>query len=411
MPNIHTPPPVHVPGFKPPRKGKAEQAAELFGRKTKGIRSKVETKIHNRTSSAGQRADGGKFGVKREMTWDEKDVRSEGRMRSALAGGITGAVAGGVVGSSLYGTQSSRDARTLQSYHNKKAKVHKADKVHLITDVGTAAGKAAKAQDKRWPYFRPVTFGAAAAGAGGLSVANYKLGNKMNRKRLDAAYKAQKKTVSKARLQRYTPTKEERRKMRAEDAAIAGGTTAALTGVWTGLTHHHLKEAGLPTLKAKTNAKIIGGATVGAAGLAAASKYHKQQYRIKKSREHEREQWRKNRKRTEATMGGVIGAQTVATGNVMRRMYQGNKAHNEHVMNTATGRYGKLEEYMRGAEKVKAANKRSIKASLATVGVAAAGIGTMGATANYNKKKMAQAKAKDTLAKSATVSAFGVDHG
>lgn len=231
-----------------------------------------------------------------------------GRRFGYIAGGAVGSTAG----LSVYGAQKNRDQKALRHYY--KDKPYKStvakSKAHLITDLGTAAGRAeAKGPKwKRWPKAPVASFAGAGLLAGGATYGLESMKNKGNRRQLDGLYTQQVRREKKAattpitkaarqtKLERYTATPEENRRARAENSAKLTASTAGVIGVHRGLQHLSVKgvnraraaEAasyGYPPppheLKVpKFNKKVALGMLGTAAVAGATGKYHKDQYRV-----------------------------------------------------------------------------------------------------------------------------------
>jgi hypothetical protein len=242
----------------------------------------AKTKYHNATGKGATNLDsptGTPFGERSE---GEKYARKEGRSRSAQLGFATGMIGGTATGFSVHGAQAGHDRRVYRQREFAKARVPR------ITSLGTKAGK----QKQGRPGFRPIPLAAGTAVGGALGYSASVIGRKSARQDLDAIYNRQEKrkakaaAVAKARkkpeLERYTPDRTERTKMRAKrSAAFAAGGAGTMVGL------KALERSQLPKAyrnyhrpyKAKPALIAAGiGAAIGASG-----KLDKEQYRVKKN--------------------------------------------------------------------------------------------------------------------------------
>lgn len=256
----------------PKTAGKGQQYARRAVRGAK-------TKIHNATGKGATNLDsptGTSFG---EYSADQKSVRRDDRVRSTKAGYLTGLVGGVTAGAMINGAQTSRDRRVVHQREFAKARVAR------ITSLGTKASK-----NKRWPRLHPGAVAGGAVVGGALGYGASAIGRKTARKDVDTLYRRQERAKAKAsaiakrkkpELERYTPDRTERAKMRAKrSAAYTAGGAGAVLGA------KALERAQLPKpyrklrpYKAKP-ALIVGG--IGAA-IGASGKLDKEQYRVKKN--------------------------------------------------------------------------------------------------------------------------------
>jgi hypothetical protein len=173
MPNIHGAL-LHVP--KPPPAGKFKQASDAI-KGSKGYQRaqrKFQTATGNATSKPGWRTGKGgrekhgKFGT---TTPADRELRTEQRLASghAAAYGLglgvgTGALAGG----NLSGRNQQIQRNKASINRNKKKLGVVGKRVHLITDVGTAAGRASRKIDLGTHPWKPgvaaMTLGAGTTG-------------------------------------------------------------------------------------------------------------------------------------------------------------------------------------------------------------------------------------------------------
>lgn len=251
--------------------GKGKQYARRITRGAK-------TRIHNVSSKGAQNLSsetGTPFG---EYNAGQKYARKKARNTSAELGFAVGTIGGGIAGTAVHGAQASKDRRVYNQRQFSKA--------IKITNLGTKAGK-----KKRWPKLNPVALGAGTAVGGALGYSTSAVARTSARQDLDTIYNRQERRKAKAsaiakakkkpELERYTPDRKERVKMRGERAAgFAAGGAGAVLGV------KALERSQLPKpyrklrpYKAKP-ALIVGG--LGAA-LGASGKLDKEQYRVKKN--------------------------------------------------------------------------------------------------------------------------------
>lgn len=162
MPTIHGDL-VHLPGFKVPKgPGKAKRAFTAARGKAQGTGSKTRTKVNNvgGAKRSENMSEGRKMGHK-EWTDDRTDDAISLANNSAIGGyaaALAGAGVGGAVGTK-YGNHKYPEAKRFKQ----TAGVSKS-RAHLITDVGTAAGK----MPRRWPTAprKSLMYGSLGAGAG-----------------------------------------------------------------------------------------------------------------------------------------------------------------------------------------------------------------------------------------------------
>lgn len=241
----------------------------------------AKTKFHNATGKGATNLDsptGTPFG---ERNAGEKYARKTDRDRSLKAGYLTGLVGGVTAGAMVNGAQANRDRRVINQREFSKARVPR------ITSLGTKANK-----QKRWPRLHPGALAAGTAVGGALGYGASAIGRHTARKDLDTIYRRQERAkakkasaIAKARkkpeLERYTPDRTERAKMRAKrSATYAAGGAGTVVGL------KALERSQLPKpyrklrpYKAKPALIAAGvGAAIGASG-----KLDKEQYRIKKN--------------------------------------------------------------------------------------------------------------------------------
>lgn len=241
----------------------------------------AKTKYHNATGKGAENLSsptGTRFG---EYSEGQKDARREARGRNAEIGFAAGMIGGTATGFSVHGAQAGHDRRVYRQREFAKARVPR------ITSLGTKANK-----QKGRPGFRPIPLAAGTAVGGALGYSASVIGRKSARQDLDAVYNRQEKrkakaaAVAKARkkpeLERYTPDRNERTKMRAKrSAAFAAGGAGTMVGL------KALERSQLPKAyrnyhrpyKAKPALIAAGvGAAIGASG-----KLDKEQYRVKKN--------------------------------------------------------------------------------------------------------------------------------
>lgn len=151
MPNIHSGALLHVP--TPPR-GRFKAAGDAI-KGSKGYQRaqrKFQTATGNATSQRATRKDpgpGGKFG---KIPYEDRLDRTDQRL-SMAQGGVTGLAIGTSAGVAAGGDTSGRHQkisrnRAAITRNNKKLGEFGKAKVHLITDVGTAAGRATRKLDQ-----------------------------------------------------------------------------------------------------------------------------------------------------------------------------------------------------------------------------------------------------------------------
>jgi hypothetical protein len=298
--------PFEINKVKVPKIRTGLSGSQKAGRKIKGAASNA---YHNATSRGAMNPSHNmKFGQK-----TPKQPKGAGAgLNSLMAGGIAGTAVGTAVGLGIHNGQSQSDSRTVRQYNRAKRqdKVGKAFKVpkrpHLITEAGTKSRKT-KLGDREMLKVTHLIAGGVLGGAAGY--ANTKESAKQSRTYLNREYRKQGK-VSKARLERYTPSQSERRKTRAENAGrSAVGTAALFGGAHTGLNALEDKLSNKKVRPRMTRRGLIttGVAAGGMAAASAAGKYDKKQYRVKKD-------WSGTVAKQEKVSGGRLAAGYIAPG-------------------------------------------------------------------------------------------------
>lgn len=163
-------------------------AKKTMGRKFTQVKGNATSKPAHRLAGDGVRD--GKFGSKDSVfkPTENKSFNREARVKAAVYGLGAGSVAGGAVAypfdvanATKHAKASHKNNKVIRAQKKEIKELGKAAPRHLITDVGTAAGKAAK--DKKLPGFVGRKTFLASAGAGaGLGVATVPFNDKMREK-------------------------------------------------------------------------------------------------------------------------------------------------------------------------------------------------------------------------------------
>jgi hypothetical protein len=389
--------PFEINKVKVPKISTGLTRGQKAGRKFKQAASNT---FHNATSKpAYNPSHQTKFGRKTPRQPKEDTARDI----SFGAGVIGGSIAGTAAGYTAHGGQNREDVKQIRQYRRaqRKDRVGKAfrpKRPHLITEMGNSSRKT-KIGDRpnlKTGYLVAGTALGAAGGYGGMSAGKHDARQYLNREYRKGKKKA---AVSKAQLERYTPNRKERAKMRAKNAAAGGaGGAAGVLAIRTAnkAAENHLTEQKLYRgLKPSARSlKVAGAAGLAVGAMSAAGKYDKHQYRVKKNRS-------EIVAKQEKASGGRLAAGGVFPG--YHGAFAGKKGHklravgNEVAGNIVGGTAGGL------------------AASIATRGksMGAARIGTSagGVAGGVVGTARAQRKGHFKVQKNDSVSAFGVDHG
>lgn len=416
-----------MPSLKPiTRIDRARGAAhEVFIRTKAGAKTKAKTTYQNATSkpAAKNYANNPGAEARAEHEFGHKgnadESIKEARGLSASVGAFGGFTAGALAGGAIHGAQTAKDRKVMRQlkterYINKAFPFPKRGPVHLITDVGTGAGRArAKAENREWsryPRLRPVVLGTSLAAGGTLGYADQKSQRKMARDRLDNTYKHKKNrdaraSVSKATvtLDRYEPSKKDRVKDRAKDTGVGAAAGAAVYGGTSGGTRLVARHYKLPhppfSAKKATKGALISAGLIG--GFSAVGTRDKTQYKVNvHKREWGPEQRRtfvENKKRTKRSSTIFAGTALGSSGVSYKRAMDAAKAGDKFK---ETGDWDDLLAHRKAV-------KRSIRTSKAGIAAIGASTALMVGTGIKNDRKMKQSYVK----KNDTTSAFGVDHG
>lgn len=370
-------------GLRIPKPPKASSKAGQYARRAKrGAKSTFQ----NATSRPAKTGAGERFG--RRSPEQEAD-RNAGKHMSRRVGYIGGTVGGTAAGVAIHSQQSDRDRKVLNEVY--KARAFK------ITNLGTKASSAKR------PGFRPgsVAGGAAVGAALPYSISSWD--RKDTRNALDNRYKQQERKKKKAasviakkklpEIERYTPDRKERAKMRGERSAKMGaGAAAGVLAVKT--VHRSQVPAEYRKFRPYKAKPALVAAGLGAA-LGASGKLDKDQYRVKKRGT------TVAKNENKASTGRLVAGATLGPYHGLVAGKKGRKlraAGNEFGGAVAGNAAGALVGGALSRGKLTAAGSVA-----GTYGGAAAG--------TARAQRMGHFKPQKGVKKSNTFSAFGIDHG
>jgi hypothetical protein len=436
MPYITNTSLVHVgPVPKGPGKARRAKKAVESSRAVKGIKRKAKHTYYNATSTKTTNMAGETIGKKPPKHRDNKpsfEMNSAGAQWGAVGGLVAGGTAGAAAGKKKY----PESKEWKQGVHNVRKSYTR------ITDVGTAAGRAAGPKATRWPRFPgpAIAAGVAAGGAGGYGL--QKLEYKERQKQVQR-YKKKKQPVAKAG--RLMSDAEIRRRKKLQGTishatgalgltALGGTLLATKTGskgtkaAFKAVGRSRPKALKPKNLKRGTAPILATGAGIGGAGSFNFAAYTNAESRKRKMATVSKigewktiDQRELSQRRARKYMRGAGAAVGAGTGLVLLHRKPGDA---QKVMQT-----GKMVRHaLKGPAKakVKAGNVGRIirqDAAQHTSGAKIGAAGVVGGVAvggaaktghTYQQHKINERRRthyKASLKKSASTSAFGVDHG
>jgi len=345
-------------------------------------RTKEPVDEHGRMTSRPYSEDGPTAPFATKQKFGQKKPRgpkAEGAGIQSFGNGmLAGAGAGAVAGYGVHGGQTRQDYKTLKQHRRVNKAFKPPKRPHLITDMGTNAGKP-RVGDR--DLFSAKGLAAGTALGGTLTYGASAGQRKEQRAQLNRVYRQQKKktAVTKAAtLERYTPSKSERRKMRATNAAHAGVGTAAAAAATPAALKGVAQLAGNGSVRLKTlkpsakNLKIAAGAGLASAALNASGKYDKKQFRVKKGLM-DNDPFEISKSRRDRAADGAATA-AIGGGGYLAAGAAGKKVSAHHRKAT---RYGLSQNTSTKGDYIKAGAKGlKTKAGAAGLGLMAAGTST-----------------------------------